>query len=106
MRFATLALIIVVCVGLVGGSIAHATTWWERDGGTTQEFRRELYECERDAAMMVPATPAPRSAPAPRNTIGYNMDAFYAGAHAEDLRHQREGWTRSCLHSKGWRLSR
>ena len=101
----------VVVAALVGCS---GPMWIIPPGGTDQQFRRDSYECERDAAML-PASP--RSAPLPPSYTGqvYPGGAYTVtpqpnpGQGFQDLsaalgdRAQREGLLARCLESKGYR---
>ncbi len=100
----------VVVTALVGCS---GPMWVIPPGGTQQQFRRDSYECERDAAML-PASPRP--APLAPSYTGQVYPGGYTvtpqpnpGQGFMDLsatlgdRAQREGLLARCMESKGYR---
>jgi len=98
-RRGAVALALLALTG--GATTATAEHWWDfAPGATEQDFLRDLYECRRDAAMLVPSSPPPLSS---GGGVSDSMDAFYAGSHAADIAAQRRAWTRDCLRSKGHR---
>jgi hypothetical protein len=67
---------------------------WVHETKGVDEYRVDMYECRRDAAMLPPPPPPVR--------YGRQSDYFYAGVQAGERDNQQRGWINRCMRARGW----
>jgi hypothetical protein len=84
-----------------------ANMQWSKPGATDAEFKKDCYECERDAAML-PGSPAPYRPALYANTPSGSMqssgDDLLALSHKLGQEAKRLSLFQQCMESKGYVL--
>lgn len=97
--------ILVVLLIMAANTVIGCASTWSKPGVTESEFRRDCYECQRDAAM-VGQSPAPyRPAIYPSTTYGTTQSAsddLMALSRNMSQLSARESMFERCMQSKGY----